>query len=268
MKKRRRSKSWGKKLVTPAVYLVAVVLIVAVARITVDWSSVTGGVDHFKTVLTTHPYFAVKEITVTGNKKIGGSEIVALTGLRPGVNIWKVDPARVEANLNRHPWIRGQVVRREFPQRVIIQIEEWKTKGIVVLEKLYYANAEGIVFKAVELGEKTNLPFITGLGKERTDLDDHRVRNKISEALTLSEIFSKHSMAVSEIQLRAEGGVIAYPLAHRVPLHMGWGNWTRKVGHLKRVWTEWKGRENILASLDMSFRGQVVVKWRGRTNAG
>ncbi len=254
-----------KKVLTRIGAITVVVLLVIAARNHVDWSYVMGAVERLEMVLYTHPYFSVKEITITGYEKVGGSEIVALTGLKPGVNIWKVDPTLVEAKLSRHPWVRRDVVRREFPRRVIIQIEEWKAKGIVVLEKLYYANAEGIIFKAVEPGEKTNLPFITGLAKEGSVLNSRQAQKKISEALTLSDLFAKSSMAVSEIRFRPQGGVIAYPIAHSVPLHMGWGNWNEKVQRLQRVWVEWKGKEKYLASLDLSYRGQVVVKWRERT---
>ena len=142
------------------------VLLVAAVLTHVDWSHVMGAKERLESILHTHPYFSVKEITISGYQKVGGSEIVAITGLRPGVNIWKVNPARIEAKLNSHPWVRREVVRREFPRRVIIQIEEWEAKGIVVLEKLYYANAEGFVFKEVERGERVNLPCITGLGEE------------------------------------------------------------------------------------------------------
>ena len=265
MKRRQKSKPWGKRVFTRIGSVTAVVLLVTAVLYHVDWSYVMGAKERLERFLRTHPYFSVTEITISGYQKVGGSEIVAITGLRPGVNIWQVNPTRIEAKLNSHPWVRREVVRREFPRRVIIQIEEWEAKGIVVLEKLYYANAEGFVFKEVEPGEKANLPFITGLGNEGVDLNSRQARKKISEALTLSDLFAKSSMAVSEIRFRPEGGVIAYPVSHSVPLHMGWGDWTGKVQRLKRVWMEWQGREHLIASLDLSFRGQVVVKLSERT---
>lgn len=265
MKRRQKSKPWGKRVFTRIGSVTAVVLLVTAVLTHVDWSYVMGAKERLERFLRTHPYFSVTEITISGYQKVGGSEIVAITGLRPGVNIWQVNPTRIEAKLNSHPWVRREVVRREFPRRVIIQIEEWEAKGIVVMEKLYYANAEGFVFKEVEPGEKANLPFITGLGNEGVDLNSRQARKRISEALILSDLFAKSSMAVSEIRFRPEGGVIAYPVSHSVPLHMGWGDWTGKVQRLKRVWMEWRGREHLITSLDLSFRGQVVVKLSERT---
>jgi len=221
--------------------------------------------DRLKRVLHTHPYFSVKEITITGYQKVGGSEIVAMTGLRPGMNIWKVKPTSIEMKLNSHPWVRREVVRREFPQRVVIQIEEWEAKGIIVLGTLYYVNPEGIIFKRVEAGEKVNLPYLTGLGDEEFVLNNRLARKRIAEALRLSDLFAKSSISVSEIHFLPQGGIIAYPVSRSVPLHMGWGDWPGKVQRVKRVMAEWRGREHRLASLDLSFRGQVVVRLNERT---
>jgi hypothetical protein len=49
---------------------------------------------------------------------------------------------------------------------------------------------------------------------------------------------------------------MAYPVA----LHMGWGDWQGKVQRLDRVLPVWKGREDRLVALDLSFRDQVVAR--------
>ncbi len=43
---------------------------------------------------------------------------------------------------------------------------------------------------------------------------------------------------------------------------MGWGNWADKLTRMERLLTLWKGNEERLASLDMSFRDQVVARLR------
>jgi len=47
-----------------------------------------------------------------------------------------------------------------------------------------------------------------------------------------------------------------------IALHMGWGDWQEKIQRLDRVLALWKGHEERLASLDMSFRDQVVARLR------
>jgi len=218
---------------------------------------------HVQHALGNHPYFSVQEIRVTGSRKVSGSQIVSMTGVRIGMNMWEVDPQRIEAKLNRHPWVRGEVVRREFPKRVLIQVDEWEAKAVIVLDKLYYADQEGTIFKKVDSGEVVNLPFITGLGDKKAIFHNPFAREKIAEAIRLNSLMAKNSIVLSEIHFLPHKGVVVYPTSHPVPLHMGWGDWSGKVHRLKQVLAEWSGRENRLTSLDLRFRDRVVVKLKG-----
>ena len=95
------------------------------------------------------PYFSVREIQLRGGVRIDGVEFVAIAGLKHGMNIWKIDPAAIEKKFAKHPWVRSVFVRREFPRRVVIEVEERTAKAIVAMGKLYYVDADGLVFKEV-----------------------------------------------------------------------------------------------------------------------
>ena len=51
-------------------------------------------------------------------------------------------------------------------------------------------------------------------------------------------------------------------MGRRVALAMGTGNWEDKLKRLERVLALWKGNEDRLAVLDLSFRNQVVARLR------
>ncbi len=98
-------------------------------------------------------YFSVREIQVRGGDKVSGNEIVTIAGLRQGMSIWKVDLPAIEKKIGKHPWVRRVLVRREFPRRIIIDVEERSAaSAIVALRKLYYVDADGVVFKEVDPG--------------------------------------------------------------------------------------------------------------------
>jgi cell division protein FtsQ len=209
-----------------------------------------------------NPYFFVREIQVRGGEKFGGSEIVAMAGLRHGMNMWKIDPVAIESKIARHPWVRRVLVRREFPRRVVIEVEERTPKAIVAMRKLYYVDADGVVFKEVGQGEAVNFPFLTGLRPEQLAIANPAIREKIRDAMRLGELMTKGSHSLSEIHFDALDRVVLYTTAYPVALHMGWGDWDDKMKRLDRVLTLWKGREERLASLDVSFRDQVVARLR------
>lgn len=209
-----------------------------------------------------HSYFAVQEIKVRGGEKVGGSEIVAMAGMTQGMNIWKIDPEIIERKVAKHPWVKRVLVRRELPRRVVIEVEEREAKGIVVLGRLYYVDPEGFVFKEVEEGENADFPLLTGLQQADLVSQAHATRQKIREALQLGDLMTRGPLSISEIHFSAQGGVVLYPMAYPVALHMGWGDWQGKLMRLERVLAMWKGSEARLAALDLSFRDQVVARLR------
>lgn len=208
------------------------------------------------------PYFSVREIQVRGADKVSGDEVIAMAGLRRGMSTWNIDLAAIEKKIGRHPWVRRVFVRREFPRRVIIDVEERTPKAIVALRKLYYVDADGVVFKEVGPGENVKLPLLTGLRAEQFTAADPLTRKRIRDALRLGEMMVQRSHSLSEIHFAKPDRLVVYTTAYPIALHMGWGNWAEKLTRMERLLALWKGNEGRLASLDMSFRDQVVAHLR------
>jgi cell division protein FtsQ len=208
------------------------------------------------------PYFAVREIQVRGGEKFGGHEIVALAGLKHGMNIWRIEPAAIEKKIATHPWVRRVLVRREFPRRVIIEIEERSPKAIVAMGKLYYVDSDGVVFKEVGAGESVRYPLLTGLRPQELGSRDPAVRRKIQDAVRLSDLMAKDAHTISEVHFEASDRVVLYTTAYSVALRMGWGDWENKVRRVDRVLKLWKGHEERLITLDASFNDQIVARVR------
>src|SRR3990172_6275041 len=207
-------------------------------------------------------YFFVREIQVRGGERGGGDEIVAMAGLRHGMNIWKIEPGGIERKVAKHPWVRRVLVRREFPRRVVIELEERAPKAIVALGQLYYVDADGVIFKEVGAGENVNFPLLTGLRPEQLARTNPTLRGRIQDAVRLGDLMAKDSRTLSEIHFDESGRLVVYTTAFPVALKMGWGDWDAKLKRLDRVLALWKGNEERLASLDVSFNDQVVARLR------
>jgi len=209
-------------------------------------------------------YFAVRQIEVHGGEKVGGDEIVAIAGLRQGMNIWNLDAGAIENKIAKHPWVRGVLVRRDFPRRVVIDVEERTPKAIVGAGKLYYIDADGVVFKEVDPGENIKYPMLTGINPAALLRGDPAARKRIREALRLADLMAQRAHTLSEIHFEAPDRVVVYPTQFPVAWRLGWGDWEAKISRLDRLLELWKGHEERLASLDMSFRDQVVARVRGK----
>jgi cell division protein FtsQ len=206
-----------------------------------------------------HSYFAVREIKVSSGQRIGGSEIVAMAGLSHGMNLWRVDTQKIAREISRHPWVKRVEVRREFPHRVVIQVEERTAKAILVLGKSYYIDEDGNVFQQMTEGERPDLPLLSGL--DRQELSYYSTPEKIQAALSLSDQLGRRSLPVSELQFTT-GGLVLYLASYPIVLSMGWGDWKEKLAKFDRIWAEWKGKESYLVSMNLSFHNQVVLRFR------
>jgi len=245
--------------------LIEMALGVALAAlfVSVDWEGAVGAAWRMRTRFLENEIFSVREIKVTAGDKVGGSEIVATAGLSHGMSIWRVDPQEIEKKVARHPWVKQVLVRREFPRRVVIEVEEREAKAIAALGKLYYVDRDGYIFKPVEPGERTDLPMLTGLKPQDLQYPAaFATRQRIQEALRLNDLVGKEPFALSEIRFLPREGFVAYPVGYRMAIAMGSGDWDDKLKRLRRVLALWKGSEDRLAVLDLSFRDQVVARMR------
>ncbi len=257
--KKKESKGAGRKLV---VWLTAALLLASASFLYLNWRRVTWLTFYVSDSLLSRSYFSVREIKVKGGEKVGGSQIVAMAGLNHGMNLWRIDPRNIERKVGGNPWVKRVLVRREFPRRVVVEVEERAAKGIVVLDKLYYVDAEGFVFKEVRDGDSVDYPLLTGLHQEDLASQSQSIRQKIQEALRLSDLMAKRPLAVSEINFRSREELVLYPMFYPMAIHMGWGDWEEKLLRLERVLTLWQGKEDRLAVLELSFRDQVVARIR------
>ena len=257
--RKRNQRRWRQRLVG----LGAVALLGALGAAAYRWNGpLAAAARSARDFVLENPYFFVREIQVRGADKVGGHEVVAMAELRHGMNLWKIEPVGIETKVARHPWVRRVLVRREFPRRVIIEVEERTPKAVVALGQLYYVDADGVVFKEVGAGENMNFPLLTGLRSQQLAAANPALRGKIQEAIRLGELMGKNSRTLSEIHFDETGRLVVYTTAFPVALKMGWGDWDEKLKRLDRVLTLWKGNEERLASLDMSFRDQVVARLR------
>ena len=256
---KRNARRWRQWLVGLGMFASLIVLAIAFYR----WRQElrTAGAAARQIVLESS-YFSVREIQVRGGEKFGGNEIVSMAGLKPGMNLWRIEPATIEKKIAKHPWVRRVLVRREFPRRVVIEIEERTPRAIVAIGKLYYVDSDGVVFKEVEAGENVQFPLLTGLRADELGSRDQAVRRKISDAVRLADLMAKDSQTISEVHFEAADRLVLYTTAYPLALHMGWGDWEDKVKRVDRVLKLWKGHEERLVTLDASFADQVVTRVR------
>lgn len=108
-------------------------------------------------------YFRADEIKVTGCNRLDPEKIKALSGAREGVNILSVNLAAAGRRLSADPWIKDVNIRRVFPSKMTIDIQEEEALAIIDFERLFLLNADGNIFKEYEGDAAPSLPVVTGV---------------------------------------------------------------------------------------------------------
>jgi cell division protein FtsQ len=123
---------------------------------------------------------------------------------------------------------------------VVIDVEERVAKAIVAIGKLYYVDADGVIFKELAEGENVEFPLVTGLGPEELSAGDLKIRRRLQDAVRLGDLMVKSAHTLSEIHFETADRIVLYTVGYPVALHMGSGDWEAKVRRLERVLGLWK----------------------------
>jgi len=212
--------------------------------------------------LRTHPYFAVTDLTVRGaGPLLAKEEILAWIGLTEQMRIWDVPSARMRTRLEMHPLVARASVRRTFPNRLSIQLQEHQPQALLLLDELHYVGRNGQVLRRLEPWHNADFPIITGLGPGTAP--GYRVW-ALRRALRLQRLCERISCfeGVSGIHVDTERGMVLYPREPRVPVILGWGSWREKLLRAERVLDAWERRTHHLLLVDVRYRDQVVVELR------
>jgi len=215
-----------------------------------------------------HPYFAVREVVVREQHRLPADHVRRVAGIEPGMSIWDVDTRAAEARLRAHPWIRAARVRRELPHRVTMQVREQRPVAILAMEDdkvEYYVAAHGRIFTRVASEEARDLPYLTGLAAGDLREGESFGPRALRRALALVRLAGRAGAgvaAVSEVHVDRARGLTLMPVRPAVPIELGWTGFEEKLARVPRVMTLWAGRESEIASLDLLFDDEVIVRTR------
>ena len=160
------------------------------------------------------PVFDVSEIYVTGCHELECDDILALSGLETGVNIFKADTYQAGEWIDLLPWVRAVKVKRELPSSIIIEVEEQEPRYLVPAgTNLLLVSTDGTILgKRLPQDKDINYPILTGvLAPEETTPGSKIEGNKLDQFLdTYVEFPIDFREKLAEFHLRDNGEVVLY----------------------------------------------------------
>ncbi len=209
-------------------------------------------------------FFQVKKVEVRGCKKIPEMIILSLAKIEGMPNLFSLPLKEISKRVEAHPWVEHVNVRKIFPDRVLIHIEERKPIAILQLGEPFYIDSKGVIFSRVGDRDGYDFPFLTGLNRQMFEKEPTTAKQLIAKALEFLMVVDRENTSplkeVSEIRMEKIFGIRCFTQAGGVEVRMGWDQYEEKMKRLSLIWSDLQKRGIAAGSIDCSDVKRMVVK--------
>lgn len=210
------------------------------------------------------PFWRVTEVEVRGATTLTPGEVVEWAGLTGGLQLWQVDPGRVEQRLAQHPRIEGARVTRRWPHTLLIELKEREPVAYLRYHGQWLVlDRDGRV-----IGLLPELPA-GGLRVEADAPADLRVGRQVPApllaAVRAAAFVEQYGLTwVEAVTPSPDGQEVDLILAGGVRVRFGpvEERPERKLAVLAALWREWAGRRGELALVDVRDPERPAVRTR------
>lgn len=233
----------------------------------------------------TSPAFNLDTIEVTGNSAVGKEEIITVSGLERGRNIWSADLAETERRLMLDRRFERVELNRKLPGTVVVRVKELQPVALVQLDRLYGVSERAELIPLSPGKGLPDLPVITvdpasyrPAWSDRPAPDGAASRDRhfetlregllgnpgIGRALYLMKVLSTMSPAMyselSEVHVSSPNDPIAYMVEGGLAIRFGTGHYPGKIEMLRRTVERLEADAIRTRLIDLRFKGQVIVR--------
>ena len=213
-------------------------------------------------------FFAIDKIYVTGSNNVSEDEIIKISGLSKGMNIFSINEKLCSQAVAIHPLIKSSIIVRHLPRQVEIQVRERKIWALVPYQDaLLCVDNEGICIDKLSHFSLVDYPVIT-----MDEMPDHvnlgQAVNETGVKLAMqiwTKLDSKERKEISQFHYQNNSGEIL--IYTRGSTEFRWGNNERlqeKIAFFKQMLKIEKDMQtegnDDLEYVDLRFKGQPVVK--------
>lgn len=182
-------------------------------------------------------FFALKEIEISGNRQLTYAKLTEIINVNPGDSILQLKMADLYSRLKSDPWIKAVSVKRIFPDRLVVNIEESQAYfWLQDQSKLFYADENGHKITPVSPDRYMSLPILYLEGEDQ----NHDLKPITSFLENRSFPFSLQD--ISWIRARDSGSVEMSIDSREISIILDRNLLISGPGRLNRVWADLQAR--------------------------
>lgn len=198
--------------------------------------------------------FQVRGVVITGNEHLTDEELKSMAGLKTDENLISVSGRKISLKMMESPWIRSVAVRKEFPDRLLINIREAEPFALLDMKgKLFIVDDRGVMLEELRDIAIPFLPIILS--------NPYREKEAFLEAITLAKaikntglLYRKDHIEIishkpQEMSVNIDGIVVK----------VGEGEYEDKLARLMDIEEEIKNRNITVDYIDLRFANRVLV---------
>jgi cell division protein FtsQ len=212
--------------------------------------------------LTRSPLFSVRSIDMNPCANVTLEEVWTIVRGGGKGNIWTVPAREVSRRLAAHPWVRSVSVRKAFPDRLVVRIEEHRPVAMVNLDALWYVNDEGKLFKRLTAYDPKNLAIVTGFS-----VGDFRARDAVTirnfrKALELLRLAEAGPLRknLSEVHFDAQDGYTLVTRDTGVQFKIGGMDFQKAIRRVEEALPRVSSLGHSPGIVDLKTEGRIFVR--------
>lgn len=207
-------------------------------------------------------YFNVSNISVINNHTINSDEIVKLSKINKGINIFYLNFKNVQTNLQSNPYILSANINRKLPNTIVISIKEREAVFYSKRDNKYLIiDKNGIVLEEKEDISQMKLTNLQGFDTKEAKIGEvipAQDKRKIDNISLITELISNNSSGIdiTSIDLSNDLNLLAY--SNNMCIKLGNSNIKDKLNKALNVIVS-NNLKDQKGYIDVSYEGNPVI---------
>ena len=204
----------------------------------------------------TSPLFQLVEVRIGPTERVSTEEVAeALAGLR-GRHLLRLSLSDVEALLASHPWIEGAAIRKELPDRMIVEVHERHPVALLRQDDgLFYVDQTGFVMEPYDPAGPVDFPLLSVAPGASLD---------VPRALEVADSFDRFvhggTAGLSEVELLGLDDFRIHSAELAFPVLVSGAEVKTQLAKLEKLLPEITRRFPVVEAVDLRFSRQIVVQ--------
>ncbi len=206
--------------------------------------------------------FSVRDIDMNRCAYVTREEVSGiLSGASQG-NIWSLSSRDIGRRLLSHSWVRSVSVRKAFPDRLVVRIEERKPAAMINLDALYYVDDQGTIFKRLTAYDPKNFPIVTGFSRRDLTARDAVSLQNLRRTLELLRWTESGVLRqnVSEVHFDAQEGYTLVTRDSGLQLKVGTMEFREAMRRIEEAMPKLSSLRQARSIVDLKTAGRIFVR--------